>query len=145
MSEEERRFHWFDDGRYLLDDGKEHVGDFIRTTAMVSEQQQPENLFLIGSNVFQVELKGPGYTSNYNNVMIIIPAIIIVTLMSEFIQPTEERKRDDCPLGYLGYRLVDSLRSKKRSKEEKARLKQQKKAERQTSPQPASPGKNKQK
>jgi hypothetical protein len=40
-----------------------------------------------------VELKGPGYTSNYNNVMIIIPAIIIVSLMSKwirsFIDPSE--------------------------------------------------------
>jgi hypothetical protein len=39
--------------------------------------------------------------------------------------------------------LVDSLLSKKRLKEEKARLKQQKKkTDRQVSPQPSSPGKN---
>ncbi|CAF1038202.1 unnamed protein product [Adineta steineri] len=64
-----------------------------------------------------VEFKGPGYTSNYNNFAIIIPAIIIVTL-----------------IGYFAYRLVDSLMSKKRQKEEKNRLRQKKK-EKQTSPQ----------
>jgi hypothetical protein len=43
-------------------------------------------------------------------------------------------------IGFVAYRLVDSLMSKKRRKEEKARLKQQKKGDRQASPQP-SPGK----
>jgi len=47
-------------------------------------------------------------------------------------------------LGFVVYRLVGSLLSKKKQKEEKARLKQQKKLERQASPQP-SPGKNKRK
>jgi len=46
-------------------------------------------------------------------------------------------------IGFVAYRLVDSLMSKKRLKEEKARLKQQKKkTDRQASPQPSSPGKN---
>ncbi|CAF2784686.1 unnamed protein product [Rotaria sp. Silwood2] len=74
-----------------------------------------------------VEFKGPGYTSSYNNILIIIPAIIIVALV-----------------GFVAYRLVDSLMSKKRQKIEKARLRQQKKVDRQASPQP-SPGKNKRK
>jgi hypothetical protein len=47
-------------------------------------------------------------------------------------------------IGFVAYRLVDSLLSKKRQKEEKARLRQQKKVERQASPQ-QSPRKNKQK
>ncbi|CAF1155038.1 unnamed protein product [Rotaria sp. Silwood1] len=74
-----------------------------------------------------VEFKGPGYTSSYNNVFIIIPAVIIVALV-----------------GFVAYRLVNSLMSKKRQKLEKARLRQQKKVDRQASPQP-SPGKNKRK
>ncbi|CAF1054831.1 unnamed protein product [Adineta ricciae] len=73
-----------------------------------------------------VELKGPGYTTSYNNFLIIIPAIIIITL-----------------IGFVAYRLVDSFNSKKKQKEEKARLKQ-KKLDRQASPQ-TSPRKNKQK
>jgi hypothetical protein len=47
-------------------------------------------------------------------------------------------------IGFVGYRLVNSLLSKKKNKEEKARLRQQKKLERQASPQP-SPRRNKQK
>ncbi|CAF1250541.1 unnamed protein product [Rotaria magnacalcarata] len=74
-----------------------------------------------------VEFKGPGYTSSYNNIFIIIPAIIIVVL-----------------IGFVAYRLVDSLVSKKRQKLEKARMRQQKKGDRQVSPQP-SPGKPKRK
>ncbi|UJR07585.1 hypothetical protein I4U23_011873 [Adineta vaga] len=74
-----------------------------------------------------VELKGPGYTTSYNNFLIIIPAIIIIALV-----------------GFVAYRLVDTFSSKKRQKEEKARLKQKKKVERQASPQ-TSPRKNKQK
>jgi hypothetical protein len=41
----------------------------------------------------QVELKGPGYTSNYNNVLIIIPAIIIVTLVGKFSSTAVGRTR----------------------------------------------------
>ncbi|CAF0745815.1 unnamed protein product [Didymodactylos carnosus] len=67
-----------------------------------------------------VELKGPGYTSHYyNNIFIIIPAIIVVILV-----------------GFVAYRLVNSLLSKKRRKEEKARLKQAKKSEKQQQQQP---------
>ncbi|CAF0811528.1 unnamed protein product [Rotaria sordida] len=64
-----------------------------------------------------VELKGPGYTSHsYNNVLIIITAIIIATF-----------------IGFIVYRLVNNLMLKKRQKQEKARLKQQKKLDKQTS------------
>jgi hypothetical protein len=44
-------------------------------------------------------------------------------------------------IGFVAYRLVNSLVSKKRLKEEKARLRQLKKNDRQASPQP-SPGKS---
>lgn len=95
----------------------------------------------------QVEFKGPGYTSSYNNIFIIIPAIFIVALIGLF-----NLKHNKTVLitifisliGFVAYRLVDSLMSKKKTKLEKARLRQQKKVDRQASPQP-SPGKNKRK
>ena len=92
----------------------------------------------------KVEFKGLGYTSSYNNVFIIIPAIVISILIGKrSMKRFNKNELYWIWLGFVVYRLVDSLMSKKRQKAEKARLKQQKKNERQSTSQ-VSPAKKKQ-